>query len=334
MVLLGCKTKVKVLVTGGTGHVGKHLIPALLEKGHSVRLAVLDVEEAREAFNDLPLEIMQLDFGVAEQPAFDTIASGVDAVVHMAAVGVINPDENRTKIFAINVGATKKLLASCVKNASFKRFVYLSSSALFHKPTGKPIEEDELPSPANAYGESKLEAEKAVRASGVPFVILRPVVIYGLGFESVFAPIVKAVQKGKLKVIGKGDTHFPAVHVDDLVNAILLSLEKKEAVGEAFNVSGEALTQREWFKAVADDLDVQLPDSSMPMWLAEAAVFFYEIKAKLFGGSAAITRESLRRLTTDRIFSTNKAQRLLGWMPRVKPRDGLNELISSILAKK
>lgn len=324
----------KVLVTGGSGHVGKHLVPALIGKGHSVRLAVLDAEEAREMFKDLPLEVMQLDFGAGEQPAFDTIASGVDAVVHMAAVGVINPDEDRAKIFAINVGATKKLLAASAKNPGFKRFVYISSSALYHKPTGKPIEEDEPPSPGNAYGESKLEAEKAVRASGLPYVILRPVVIYGLGFESVFAPIVKAVQKGKLKVIGRGDTHFPAVHVDDLVNAIVLSLEKKEAVGEAFNISGEALTQREWFKAVADDLGVPLPDSSMPMWLAEAAVFFYGIKAKLFGGSAAISHESLRRLTTDRVFSTKKAERLLGWTPKVKPRDGLNELISSILAKK
>ncbi|MEM4255170.1 MAG: NAD-dependent epimerase/dehydratase family protein [Candidatus Norongarragalinales archaeon] len=320
----------KVLVTGATGHVGKHLVPALLAKGHSVRVAVLDAEEAREAFKDAPLEIMELDFAIAEQSAFDTIAKGVDAVVHLAAVGVINPDENKKKIFAVNVEATKKLLNACKRNARFNRFVFISSSALFHKPSRLPIEENDAPSPGNAYGESKLTAEKAVRESGVPFVILRPVVIYGLGFEPSFAPAVKAIQKGKMPVIGEGNTHFPVVHVDDFVNAVLLSLEKDAAKGETFNISGEALTQKQWTAAVANELGVQPPKTSIPVWLAEAMALFYELKAKLFGGKTAISRESVRRLTTDRVFSTKKAERLLGWKAKVKPQDGLSEMIASI----
>jgi len=324
----------KVLVTGAAGHVGKHLIPALLAKNYGVRVAVLNAEEAREAFKDAPLEIMELDLGSAEQPAFDTIAKGVDAVVHMAAVGVVNSSIGREKIFAVNVEATKKLLRACKKSDGFKRFVFISSSALYHHPFRLPIEESDVPSPGNAYGESKVAAEQAVRESGVPFVILRPVVIYGLGFEPAFAPIVKAIQKQKLPIIGEGDTHFPVVHVDDLVNAILLSLEKSEAVGEAFNISGEALTQKQWVEAVADELGVPAPKRRIPVWLAEAMVLFYELKGKLFGGKSAISRDSVRRLTTDRVFSTKKAERALGWKARVSPRDGLSEIIASILAKK
>ncbi|MBS3070321.1 NAD-dependent epimerase/dehydratase family protein [Candidatus Micrarchaeota archaeon] len=325
----------KILVTGATGHVGKHLVPALLEEEHSVRVAVLNAEEAREAFNDAPLEIMQLDFESAEQPAFDTIAKGVDAVVHLAAIGVADPSISREKIFAVNVKATEKLLQACKKNAGFKRFVFISSSALYHDPKKIPIEEEDAPSPGNAYGESKLAAEKAVRESGVPFVILRPVVIYGLGFEPAFAPIVNAIQKQKLPVIGDGNARFAVVHVEDFVNAILLSLKKKEAAGQAFNVSGEALSQKQWLAAIADELGVQPPKKRIPVWLAEAIALFYELKGKIFGkGQSAISRESVRRLTTDRVFSTKKAEKLLGWKPKVDYRDGLNEIISSIMAKK
>lgn len=326
------KVLVKVLVTGATGHVGRHLIPRLMEKGYSVRVAAIDAEEAREAFNDEPVEIMELDLAAAEAPAFDTLVAGVDAVVHMAAI--IDPNAPREKLFRVNAGATRKLAQACARKKDFKRFVYISSSSVFHNPRKLPVEEGDEPSPENVYGESKLAAEKAVRESGVQFVILRPVVIYGLGFESLFAPIVHAFQKGSIAIIGSGETHFPAVHVDDLVSAIVLSLEKKEALGQVFNVSGGALTQRQWFAAVADELGLSPPAKSIPVWLANAVAFFYEIKTKFFGGSIAISRDSVRRLTTDRVFSTRKAEKLLGWKACVNPRDGLSELIASILSRK
>jgi nucleoside-diphosphate-sugar epimerase len=320
----------KVLVTGATGNVGRHVIPALLKKGHSLRVAARNAEEVREAFKDEPIEIMQLDLAEAEQPAFDAIAQGVDAVVHLAAI--VDPSVAREKIFAVNVEATRKLALACAKNHSFKRFVFISSSALYHYPEKLPIEENDPPHPGNAYGESKLQAEKALKEIGIPFVILRPVVIYGLGFEKILAPIVNAIRKQKLPILGSGETHFPVVHVDDLVQAILLALEKKEAVGEIFNISGEALTQKQWVETVADELGVEPPKRSIPVWLANFVASFYEFKTKLFGGSIAISRENVRRLTTDRVFSTKKAEKLLGWKPKVDYRDGLSELVASVLA--
>ena len=254
-----------VLVTGATGHVGRHLVPALLKAKHQVRVAVRNAEEARESFDDAPLEIMQLDLAEAQEQAFEAIAKGVDAVVHLAAV--VDPNAPREKIWAVNVEATRKLARACKKNPKLKRFVFISSSALFHHPKKIPVEEDDEPSPENAYGESKLEAEKIVRESGLPFVILRPVVVYGLGFESVFSPIVRGIQKQKLAIVGEGNSRFPVVHVDDVVQAILLALEKTEALGQAFNVSGAALTQKQWFQLVADELGVPAPKRSIAVWL-------------------------------------------------------------------
>jgi len=324
----------KVLVTGAAGHVGRHVIPALLAAKHEVRIADLNAEAIREAFKDAPLEVMQLDFENAEQPAFDTIVKGVNAVVHMAALGVVDSTIPREKIFAVNVEATRKLAAACKNLAGFKRFVFISSSALFHNPTKIPVEENDPPSPGNAYGESKLAAEKIIKESGLPFVILRPVVVYGLGFEPAFAPIVNAVQKQKMPIIGDGSARFPVVHADDLANAIVLSLEKEKAVGETFNISGEALTQKQWLDAVADELGVPAPKRRIPVWLAELMALFFELKKSVFGGNPAISRDSVKRLVSDRAFSTVKAEMLLGWKPKVNYRDGLNEIIASIIAKK
>ena len=321
-----------VLVTGATGHVGRHVIPALLEKGHTVRVVVRNAEEVREAFKDAPLEIMVLDLAEGEQPAFDSIAEGIDAVVHLAAV--IDERAPRQTILAVNVDATRKLALACAKNPSFKRFVFISSSALFHNPKKLPVEEDDAPCPENAYGESKLQAEIELKKTGVPFVILRPPVVYGLGFEKILSPLVKAIRKGRLPIIGDGKTRFAVVHVDDLAHAVILALEKKEAVGETFNISGEALTQREWMEAVADELGVEPPKRSIPVWLANLAAGFYELKRKFFGGSIAVSRDSVRRFTVDRVFSTKKAETILGWKARVKPRDGLSELIASMLTER
>ncbi|MFH1056188.1 MAG: NAD-dependent epimerase/dehydratase family protein, partial [Candidatus Micrarchaeota archaeon] len=155
---------------------------------------------------------------------------------------------------------------------------------------------------------------------------------YGLGFERVLAPLVKAIRRGVFPFIGDGKTRFPVVHVDDLVQAILLALEKKEAVGEAFNISADAWTQREWLEAMSEDLGVSPPKFSIPVWLANFAAGLYEFKTKLFGGSKTISRENVRRLTVDRVFSTKKAEKVLGWKQKVNTREGLSEVIASILA--
>ena len=144
----------------------------------------------------MPVEIMELDLAQAQPPAFDAAVKGVNAIVNLAAL--MDSALPRETVFAVNVQAAAKLATACKKLSKFNRFVQISSSSLYHNPKKLPFEEDDEPSPGNAYGESKLEAEKAMQESGVPFVILRPVVIYGLGFESIFRPIVKAVQKKRL----------------------------------------------------------------------------------------------------------------------------------------
>ncbi|MFH1056562.1 MAG: NAD(P)-dependent oxidoreductase, partial [Candidatus Micrarchaeota archaeon] len=161
----------KVLVTGATGRIGRHVVLALLKKNHPVRVLVENAEEAKEAFKDEPIEIIQLDLASAGQKDLDKAAEDVDAAVHLAAI--IDESAPRELIRAVNVEATRKLALACGKNPGFKRFVFISSSALYHAPKKLPVEEDDEPCPANAYGESKLEAEIELKKTNVPFVILR-----------------------------------------------------------------------------------------------------------------------------------------------------------------
>lgn len=317
----------KILVTGATGHLGRHLLKALLAKRHSVRIIARSADEV-DALLKGKIQTVQLDLANASEKDFEKALEGIDAVVHAAAIGVVDsPPKSLVK--AINVEATRKLVYASVKKR-IKRFVFISSSALFHNPTQIPINENQTPTPGNAYGRSKFEAERIIRESGLPYCILRPVVIYGPGFERAFAPLVKAVRKGKMKMIGSGENHFPAVHVSDVVNAILLGLTEKKAVGEAFNVSGPALTQKQWLALIAKLLNVEPPEKRMPLWLALLLARMFEFQAALTGKKPFLTRDNVRRLSSDRVFSTKKIERLLKWKARVSPEAGLKDLLKSL----
>ena len=172
--------KPRVLVTGADGFIGRHLVPFLATRGYRVIAAsrtATTFENPNVASVPLP-DISKL---------FDwcPLLDQCDAVVHLA--GIAHKHAGDALYDRINHRATSAL-ARAISLGATRHLVFISSIAAQSGPCADhDLTEDDFPTPSNAYGRSKFAGEQAVRAAGISFTILRPVVIYGEGEKGNFA---------------------------------------------------------------------------------------------------------------------------------------------------
>ena len=328
----------RVLITGAAGRLARHLVPALYARDFKLTLLDKSGESVRESLKRAKLvdfekiKIIEADLTTAPESVLRDACTGCEAVVHLAAL--LDYASSRKQFFEVNVNATKRLLDATRAAGTVKRFAYISSTSVYGQKSGdNAVSEESEFAPTNAYGESKLAAEQAVRESGLPFVILRPSVIYGIDFTEGFSQVVSGIKSGKLKLIGDGGNKIAFVHVDDVVQAILLALEKKEALGQDFIIAGEPVTQSQAFDAVADVLGVPRVEKRVSKSLAYLAARFETLKARLSGRKPKLTKENVATICENRFFDCSKARRLLGFKPRVAFEDGVSEVVSSLAAR-
>ena len=255
----------RVLVTGGAGFIGSHLMTRLLKEGFEV--VVLDNLSTGSLKNlELCLENENFRFVkgsiVDEQMVRDALKD-VEVVFHLAAItsvpySVEYPDVTRE----VNVDGTRKLLEECL-SAGVERFIYVSSCAVYGEPEYLPIDEEHPARPVSPYAESKLEAERLCRefqkAYGLKTTIVRPFNVYGPRMKGgryggVIARFIERLRLNKPPIIyGDGTQTRDFVHVWDIVNALMLMLNNQKAIGETFNVaSGVATSIDELAKLVME----------------------------------------------------------------------------------
>lgn len=317
----------RVLVTGAGGRLGRKLVQALYAKEFQLVLLDRDAETVKESLKNsgakAGAKIIQCDIASCDEEALARALAGVDAVVHLAAL--LDYSAPRAKIFAVNVEGTRKLAAAS-KKAGVKRFVFASSTSVWRGARGL-LDEESSVQPVNAYGESKLLAEGVLEKSGLPYVILRIALIYGQGFEEGFKQVVLLVKKKRMPLIGSGRNRIGFVHVDDVVQAFLLALTKKEALNQTFLIaSGENLSQKKLLETLARELGAPAPRMRVPKFLAYFAAWLSE-RGLLFGGR--LRREHVGTLCEDRCYDITKARRVLGFKPRVEFEKALGEVIES-----
>lgn len=248
----------KVLVTGGAGFIGSHLVRELMGLGCSV--VVLDdfcsgkAENLREFSGKDGFLLIKGD--VRDKEAVGKAAHGVDGVVHLAALVGVGASVNDPGLtFDVNVQGSLNVLAEAVKKR-VKRFVYASSAAVYGEENPVPLKENCLPKPVSPYGVSKAatetHCEAYARNHGLETFSLRFFNVYGPGQEfNPYSGVImrflgNALNHRPLVVYGNGEQARDFVHVDDAVRAIIGALEKGESAGESFNVCiGESTTINE-----------------------------------------------------------------------------------------
>lgn len=220
----------RILVTGATGFVGKPLLPALLRAGYAVRA----ITRGQESFPDSVEAVFALDL----KNTFDwkPILQGVDFIIHLAGSAHSKIPEGAFSEFdQVNWHATQRL-ANAAKDARIKRFVYISSVRAQTGPSAaRIISEQDEPRPTNQYGRSKLAGEQAVRASGVPFTIFRPVVVYGPHPKGNMQTVVKLARSvWPLPFVA---SRRSLLAIDNLISAIIFSLNNPTMANEVYLIA-------------------------------------------------------------------------------------------------
>ena len=239
----------RVLVSGGAGFIGSHLVKTLVRAGYQVK--VLD-NLSTGSINNLSDLLNAIEFvngDVRDYNVVERAIRGVDAVVHLAAlIDVAESVKKPDLYFYVNVKGTYNV-AKASKNVSI--LVFASSSAVYGEPIRVPISEDHPLMPRSPYAASKVSGEAFVNAFAAQYgfrsIVLRFFNVYGpkqsRAYAGVISEFIRRVSKGEpLIIFGDGEQTRDFVHVSDIVNAIMISLKNEKARG-VFNIgSGEAIT--------------------------------------------------------------------------------------------
>lgn len=320
----------RCLITGATGLVGSHAAEALVQQGYAV---VAFVRQQSDLSWLRQLEV-ELAFGeLNDQAAIHRAMQGVDYVVHCAAkVGDWGPlDEYRR----VNVGGLRNLLDA--RPQTLKRFVHLSSLGVYAARDHFGTDESE-PLPArhvDGYTQSKVEAEKLAlsyhRERGVPVVVLRPGFIYGPRDRTVLPRLLQMLADRQVMYLGSGEQAMNTIFVGNLVDAILLALTNDGAVGQTYNLTdGERVSKRRFMESVADLAGLERPTRSVPLPVAKLGAWILERAYRALGTNEPprITQARIKFLGLNLDFSIAKAKQELGYQPRTKFEDGMEEAIT------
>jgi UDP-glucose 4-epimerase len=240
----------RVLVTGGAGFIGSHIVDALI--GRDLEVGVLD-DFATGEMSNLPIDSPRLRIhrgDIRDEAFVKQAVKGYDAIVHEAAlVSVTRSIEDPERTNSVNVGGTLNLL-SAANDAKIERFIFASSSSVYGESQTLPKIETMNTSPISPYAVSKLAAENYCRVFasvyGLSTVSLRYFNVYGPRqkygpYSGVIPTFVNRVIHDEAPIVfGDGEQTRDFTYVQDAVSANLLSLERDPSPGEVFNVAGGA----------------------------------------------------------------------------------------------
>lgn len=240
-----CKDKT-ILITGGAGFIGSHLVDKL---SFDNKVVVLDNLSSGSMANLERSEdqIVFMEGDILDKALLRNITTDVELVFHLAAnVGNMKSIEDPYYDMDINIKGTINLLEACL-GTNVKRFVYSSSGAIFGEAKYLPVDESHPLNPESPYGVSKLAAEKYCfayhKVHNLPITILRYFNAYGprqgsSGYANVLARFFQEIREGKsLTVFGDGKQTRDFVFVEDIVKANILAATHPAAVGEIFNIA-------------------------------------------------------------------------------------------------
>lgn len=248
----------RVLVTGASGLIGRRLVARLGREGTSVTAFVRRAESIGD------LAGVEVAIGVVEdRAAVARAAAGCEAVVHLANATRVTDE---AEVHAVNVGGTENVLAAA-RAAGARRLVFTSTISAMRERLGP-------------YGRSKRLAEERVRAGGVPFVILRPSLVYGDGETGLVAALAGHLRSlPVMPVIGDGRIEIDPVHIDDLCAVIGACLARDDVLGRTYDVVGpDRVSLDDFLRILAGVLGVRRRLLHLP---ARAALLLAQLLARV-----------------------------------------------------
>jgi nucleoside-diphosphate-sugar epimerase len=312
---------VRVLVTGGTGFIGSHLVEALVGRGHEVRCLVRDRRRLGWIAGLPSVTIAQ---GNLDDPrSLREGTQGVDQVYHVAG---LTRARTAREFLRVNGEGTRHMAQACVDAPGGpRRLIHLSSlAAVGPMPTSTAYAEDVAPRPVSSYGRSKLNGEAAVLAvrDRLHVTVLRPSVVYGPRDRAILE-IARWVTRGLLPMPAGPPRTLGVCHVQDLVTALLAAGEADVSSGEIFHVAGAgAFTWEQVGDALGDALGVRPRHVRIPVPMLLALATVADAWGWISGRPGYFSRGKVREATGHWLSDTGKARRQLGVVSRVGLAEG------------
>ncbi len=308
--------EMNVLVTGGAGFIGSHLVDRLVNSGYHVKvfdnLSTGNLSNIQGHIDSGKIDFVKGDIRNLEQ--VKTCVQGMDAVFHLAAVVSVPLSVKDPKFtYETNVSGTINLLSALASKNSNGKFIFVSSCAVYGEPQYLPVDEKHPTNPISPYADSKLLGEyytlgfnqnKLLRTAALRFFN-----VYGLrqglseysGVMTKFIDCIK--QKMPLTIYGDGTQTRDFVHVSNIVDAIVACLENPAAEGQVFNIgTGNALTIEDLAKSLI----------------------------QLSGASCSIAHAPIREGDIKHSYANiSKAKSLLDYQSTMQLNTGLQELLAA-----
>ena len=327
----------RVLVTGCMGFVGN----VLCRKLHGLGYTVSGLAKHSSRSPDILKGFQGIDIhwcDLLNQDAVDKAIDSCDVVIHCAAV--LPGHEDPDIVWKVNVLGTKNVVNACIKH-NCKRLVYISSDSVYGDgPTDNATEQQPIDTQyfkEGIYPQSKLEGERLVMEAsvnhGLPYVILRPCMIYGPGLSPSTEVFLQWIGNGIKFLLGGGKSRLSILYVDDFADAIITASIIDASIGECYNISDgrtySKLDMLRHIKWISGKPKYIIP---IPAWLAHAGFFVAKRFCKICcpDYSDYFDHRKIFFATQDHTISCHKAQVELNYQPKVLMPEGVSTTLDWI----
>ncbi len=319
-----------ILITGSAGFIGRHLVKALVKEGHHCRCLVRKASNIEELKK---LENIEFVYGdIRNRESLRGVVKDMDIVYHLAAIGHVSSVSNKTyEMYRVNnLQGTKNLVEECLE-IPIKRFIYFSSTAAMGLLKLPIVDESAVCCPKTLHQTSKHDCEELLMKYWYefkfPVIIMRPCMVYGHTAKGEFYKMTRLIDKGIFPRVGKGKNLTPIVHVDDVVQAVILAMNKSR-LGEAYIIASEKSYElSKLWNITVDSLEDKRTYFYIPTTVAKLVAFVCELIAKTYGGIPLVNRRNIESTVTDRVFSIEKAKKELGYTPKVNLEEGIKQTV-------
>jgi dihydroflavonol-4-reductase len=324
-------------VTGATGFVGSHVADELVRRGYTVRCLTRPTSSL-QWLEGTPVE--RSVGSLSDTASLIKAVEGADIVVHVAG---LTAARNREEFFQGNHIATRNLLeATRIAAPNLKRFLHVSSQAAVGPSHSleQPVNEDTVPRPLTAYGESKKASEDEVFAAKeiFPVTVVRPPAVFGQRDTAIFSFFKTVGRVGILPLMGFNTKYLSLIHCHDLARGIVDAAESQNTIGKAYFVASEELytweqiaeCTRNAFGSTRSAFKIRLPEPVV-MGVAGVSEFFGRFSSKPPVFNYEKGKDFIQNYWT---CSVERAMQDFGYRQQISLQDGITQTVEWYIANK
>jgi nucleoside-diphosphate-sugar epimerase len=316
-----------VLITGGTGFIGKCLVQQLLNKKKRVRVLTRNIPA--------PLTSSSIEYIKGDLTQSDTlinICENVDTVFHLG--GYAHAWEETNPIFAeqhrvVNYQGTKNILAETMR-AHVKRFIYFSSVKAV-ADSQHDIDETWIALPDTPYGIAKRNAEEwiiSAKNTDMHICILRPALVYGPESKGNLSAILRAIDKGVFPPIPNIKNCRSLISVEDICTAAILAAEHEKSNGQIYFVTdGILYSTRQLYELICESLQKPIPRWHVPLWVFKLLALMGDIAKKWLKRRLPFDSDAMKKLFGSAQYNSKKIEHELGFKPQYDFKKMLPKII-------